>query len=168
MDIISLSDIGCTDELPETTGTIAGNSKQKATYVLEKFGVDCIADDSGLEVEALNGAPGVDSAFYAGPEKNFAKNCELLLTNLKGVNNRNARFVTIITLARPNSTIQFEGVVNGVITDQPKGDQGFGYDPIFLPSGFDKTLAQMSLAEKNAISHRGKAVQALVRFLSGQ
>ncbi|MBS1558967.1 MAG: RdgB/HAM1 family non-canonical purine NTP pyrophosphatase [Bacteroidetes bacterium] len=164
--LLSLAEIGCTEELPETTGTIAGNSHQKAEYVFAKYGVACFADDSGLEVEALQGAPGVDSAFYAGPQKSDQDNVALLLHNLKGVANRSARFITVITLVSAAQKIwQFEGILKGEITDRPRGVNGFGYDPVFLPAGATQTLAEMDLAEKNSISHRAQAMKQFLSFL---
>ena len=163
--ILDLDDIGCTEELPETTGTIHGNSKQKAVYVNRKFGVDCFADDSGLEVAELNQAPGVDSAIYAGSQRSHTDNLNLLLKNLAGINKREARFITVITLILAGKTFQFEGVLSGTITGEPRGLGGFGYDPVFIPNGLTKTLAELTLEEKNAISHRAKAVKHLVEFL---
>ncbi|MBS1491827.1 MAG: RdgB/HAM1 family non-canonical purine NTP pyrophosphatase [Bacteroidetes bacterium] len=161
-----LAEIGCTEELPETTGTIAGNSRQKAEYVFAKYGAACFADDSGLEVEALQGAPGVDSAFYAGPQKSYQDNVALLLHNLTGVTNRSARFITIITfITEARKVWQFEGILKGEITDSPRGVKGFGYDPVFLPAGSARTLAEMELTEKNTISHRAKAMELFLSFL---
>jgi len=165
IELVSLKEIGCTEELAETTGTIAGNSKQKAQYVFENYHVNCFADDSGLEVEALHGEPGVDSAYYAGLQRNHNDNINLLLKNMDGVTNRNARFVTIITLFIDNQPYQFEGEVKGKILTERKGMGGFGYDPVFLPDGFSKTLAEMAMQEKNKISHRARAVEKLVTFL---
>jgi XTP/dITP diphosphohydrolase len=163
--ILSLRNIGCFEELPETTGTIEGNSNQKAQYVFSKYKIDCFADDSGLEVPALNNAPGVDSAIYAGPQRNHDDNIELLLKNLHGYTNRTARFITIISLITSGQCFQFEGILSGRILEEKHGDGGFGYDPVFLPDGFDRTLAQMTMEEKNRISHRAKAVEKLVAFL---
>jgi XTP/dITP diphosphohydrolase len=147
----TLRDIGCTDELPETSGTIPGNSRQKAEYVWTHFGESCFADDSGLEVEALNGEPGVDSAFYSG-SRDAALNIQKLLSNMAGKPSRKARFITVFTLLLHGVEHQFEGIVEGEIIDAPQGAGGFGYDPVFRPEGYDKTFAQMSSDEKNAIS----------------
>ncbi|MBS1487585.1 MAG: RdgB/HAM1 family non-canonical purine NTP pyrophosphatase [Bacteroidetes bacterium] len=166
--ILSLAEIGCHEELPETTGTIAGNSRQKAEYVFSRYGITCFADDSGLQVNALQGAPGVDSAFYAGPQKNDQDNVALLLRNMQHVADRSANFITIITLVKgTNDVSQFEGILNGEITRQTCGTNGFGYDPVFRPAGLSINLAEMSREEKNKISHRAKAVEKLVRFLIG-
>ncbi|WP_080237165.1 RdgB/HAM1 family non-canonical purine NTP pyrophosphatase [Spirosoma rigui] len=163
----TLSDIGCTDELPETSGTIPGNSRQKAEYVWTHFGVSCFADDSGLEVDALNGEPGVDSAHYSGT-RDHARNIETLLTNLSGQTNRRARFVTVFTLILHGVEHQFEGTVDGQILTEVRGAGGFGYDPIFQPDGHDRTFAEMSSAEKNGISHRSRALSKMVAYLSEQ
>lgn len=159
-----LADIGCTAELPETTGTIEGNSAQKARYVYNFFGVDCFAEDTGLEVDALGGEPGVDSAFYAGPERDNAKNIAKLLQNLTAEMSRKAHFKTVITLIFKGKEMQFTGILEGEIAVSPKGSGGFGYDPVFqLPDG--RSLAELSVAEKGRISHRGKATAALVSYL---
>jgi XTP/dITP diphosphohydrolase len=163
--ILSLEDIGCFEELPETQSTIKGNSKQKADYVLKKFGVRCFADDTGLEVDALLGAPGVYSARYAGDHKNSEDNINLLLKNLEEATNRQARFRTVITLVGFGAPLFFEGIVEGEIINQRRGTMGFGYDPVFVPSGYNKTLAEMTLEEKNKLSHRALAIQQLVVFL---
>jgi len=163
--LAGLEEIGCKDELPEEQPTLEGNSFQKAEYVYKNFGVSCFADDTGLEVEALNGAPGVISARYAGEQRNAADNMKLLLKNLSDSQNRKARFRTVITLITPALTRQFEGIVTGQIIKEYRGSGGFGYDPIFLPDGFNKTLAEMSMEEKNAISHRARAVNKLIEFL---
>jgi len=166
IEILSLQDIGCHEELPETTSTLEGNSLQKARYVFDHYGYPCFADDTGLEVFALNGAPGVDSAHYAGPQRSHADNIELLLSNLEGQLHRGARFRTIITLVDEQGTTHtFEGIVEGEITTHKMGTGGFGYDPVFRPVGFDHTFAQMSMDEKNMLSHRGRAVSQLVDFL---
>lgn len=164
-EIISLDDIQCNDELPETTGTIEGNSAQKAQYIWDHFQVNCFADDSGLEVEALDGAPGVDSAMYAGKHGDSEANIALLLKNLTGEENRKAQFKTVITLVIDGIQHQFEGVAIGTILPDTKGNKGFGYDPVFLPEGYEKTFAEMSLEQKNDISHRSKAFVKLVDFL---
>lgn len=163
--LAGLAEIGCEDELPEEQPTLEGNSFQKAEYVYKNFGVACFADDTGLEVEALQGAPGVISARYAGEQRSAEDNMELLLKNLSGSANRAARFRTVITLITPAFTKQFEGMVTGQIIPEGRGTGGFGYDPIFLPDGYTKTLAEMSMEEKNAISHRARAVSKLVEFL---
>jgi len=165
--LAGLAEIGCKDELPEEQPTLEGNSFQKAEYVYKNFGVSCFADDTGLEVEALNGAPGVISARYAGDQRNAADNMKLLLKNLSDSQNRKARFRTVITLITPALTRQFEGIVTGQIINEYRGSGGFGYDPIFLPDGYNKTLAEMSMEEKNTISHRARAVNKLVEFLKG-
>jgi len=168
IQILSLQDIGCHEELPETTHTIAGNSLQKARYVFDHYGYPCFADDTGLEVHALNGAPGVDSAHYAGPQRSAADNIGLLLSNLEGQLHRGARFRTVITLVDEQGAAHtFEGVVEGEITTEKMGTEGFGYDPVFRPVGFDRTFAQMTMEEKNALSHRGRAIVKLVDFLTG-
>ena len=164
--IVSLKEIGCHEELAETTGTIAGNSRQKAEYIFKNYRVSCFADDSGLEVESLNGAPGVDSAIYAGPQRSHEDNIQLLLKNMVGITNRSARFVTVITLFLDGKFFQFDGEVKGRILLEKKGAEGFGYDPIFLPDGFSKTLAEMSMEEKNKISHRATAIEKLVKFIN--
>ncbi len=167
MQIQSLQDIGCTVEIPETGNTLQANSLEKATYIKEHFAINCFADDTGLEVEELDGVPGVFSARYAGEPVNSINNMELLLKNLEGVTNRKARFKTVITLLiDSNDPVFFEGVVEGQISIEPDGSTGFGYDPIFIPNGFSCTFAQMIPEEKNSISHRGKAVQKLVDFLN--
>jgi XTP/dITP diphosphohydrolase len=163
-----LSDIGCVDELAEDRDTIEGNSLQKAQYVFDHYHVHCFADDTGLEVEALQGAPGVYSARYAGEQRIADDNIKLLLQNLQGQSNLKARFRTVITLITTSGTHQFEGILSGEITFDKRGTQGFGYDPVFVPEGYTKTLAQLDLAEKNTISHRARAVQKLVLFLKEQ
>jgi XTP/dITP diphosphohydrolase len=163
--IVSLEDIGCKEELAEDQDTLEGNSLQKAEYVFKKYGVPCFADDSGLEVEALGGAPGVYSARYAGPQRSHDDNMTLLIRNLEGKANRNAQFRAVITLLSKQGQQQFEGILKGTIQLARKGSGGFGYDPIFIPLGFSKTLAEMSMEEKNKISHRAMAVQKLVEFL---
>jgi XTP/dITP diphosphohydrolase len=167
-DIISLDDIQCNNELPETTGTIEGNSAQKAQYVWDHFQVNCFADDSGLEVEALNGEPGVDSAMYAGKHGDSEANIALLLKNLTGETNRKAQFKTVITVVLDGVQHQFTGIATGTILPDTRGNKGFGYDPVFLPEGYDKTFAEMSLEQKNDISHRSKAFVKLVDFLQNK
>ncbi|MBC8153718.1 MAG: RdgB/HAM1 family non-canonical purine NTP pyrophosphatase [Bacteroidetes bacterium] len=163
----TLADIGCVDELPETSGTIAGNSRQKADYVYVNVGVSCFADDSGLEVDALDGLPGVDTAFYSG-SRDAGQNIALLLKNLDGQPDRKARFITVITLVLNGVEHQFEGTVDGTIVEEPRGEGGFGYDPIFQPAGYDRTFAEMSLTEKNTISHRARAMAKLTAYLKAQ
>ncbi|HLZ17466.1 MAG TPA: RdgB/HAM1 family non-canonical purine NTP pyrophosphatase [Cyclobacteriaceae bacterium] len=166
--IVSLYDIGCQEELPETTGTIPGNSLQKAEYIHQKFNVDCFADDSGLEVFALNNAPGVDSATYAGPQRSHEDNIQLLLRNLEAIDQREAQFITVITLIHRERRSQFEGVLRGKIIREKRGSGGFGYDPVFVPEGFGITLAEMTLPEKNKISHRAQALGKLADFLKSR
>lgn len=163
--LLSLKDVGCEEELPENQKTLEGNSLQKAEYVCQNYNVDCFADDTGLEVIALDGEPGVYSARYAGEERDSVKNMMLLLKNLEDKENRKAQFRTVISLCINGKMKQFEGVVKGTIATEFKGDKGFGYDPIFIPDGYETTFAEMSLAEKNKISHRGIAVQKLVDYL---
>ena len=163
--LLSLDDIGCFEEIPETKGTIEGNSLDKAKYVFMKYHTPCFADDTGLEVNALNREPGVHSARYAGSQKNSEDNITLLLKKLKAIQDRSARFRTVITLFLDKDYKQFEGIVYGKIIDQKRGKKGFGYDPVFIPDGFDKTFAQLSLQEKNSISHRGIAFRKLVHYL---
>lgn len=163
--ILSLKDIGCTEELPETHDTLEENSKEKAEYVWNNYGISCFADDSGLEVKALGGEPGVYSAMYAGPECLAKNNIELLLKNLLNNTDRAAIFRTVITLILEGEIYQFEGTVEGNITYGLEGSDGFGYDPVFMPRGYTKTFAMMKVAEKNQISHRGKAVNKLAAFL---
>lgn len=165
MEILSLADIGCHDEIPETADTIEGNALIKARWVKERYGYDCFADDTGLMVDALGGAPGVYSARYAGEKCIAADNVALLLDNLRGVSERTARFVTVIALVMNGSEHLFHGSVEGVITSGCRGNSGFGYDPVFLPDGFSKTFAEMTDDEKNAISHRGRATKELLKFL---
>lgn len=166
IQIISLERIGCLEDIPETANTIEGNAIQKANYVTEKYGYDCFADDTGLEVEALHGEPGVDSAHYAGQQRNAADNMDKLLKNLDNQSNRNAQFKTVIALNLNGKQHLFTGIVHGKITFEKIGYQGFGYDPIFQPDGFSETFAQLSLEQKGQISHRGKATKQLIDFLS--
>lgn len=161
----TLKEIGCEIDLPETRDTFQGNSSQKAEYVWAHYGIDCIADDSGLEVEALNGEPGVFSARYAGSHGNHEANIQKLLANLEGIENRAAQFRSVITLIRNGEINQFEGIIKGEIIHEKRGNQGFGYDPIFVPEGYETTFAEMTMEEKNPISHRGLAVKQLVEFL---
>ena len=165
VEILSLKDIGCNEELPETQETLEGNALQKASYVADKYGVNCFADDTGLEVESLNGAPGVYSARYAGVECKAEDNMAKVLSELDGKENRTAKFRTIVALILNGEEHSFEGKIDGSITRSKSGSDGFGYDPIFQPNGFDTTFSEMSMSQKNAISHRGKAVAELVAFL---
>jgi len=166
--LVGLADVGCNEELAEDQTTLEGNSLQKAEYVFRKSGTSCFADDTGLEVEVLNNEPGVFSARYAGEQRSAEDNMNLLLKNLSGKENRNARFRTVITLITPEGIRQFEGEVHGKIIDEKRGTEGFGYDPIFLPDGFSKTLAEMTLEEKSAISHRARAFKKLIAYLKGR
>jgi len=165
-ELKGLKDLNFTEDIPETSNTFEGNAKQKASYIYSKFNVNCFADDSGLEVDYLNGAPGVYSARFAGEEKDDAKNNSLLLEKLNGISNRKARFKTVICLILEGKEYFYEGFVEGVITDNYKGDGGFGYDPIFIPNGYDRTFAEMTLEEKNQLSHRAIAVQKMIDFLN--
>jgi XTP/dITP diphosphohydrolase len=164
--ILSLSDIGCNEDIPETANTIEGNAIQKANYVIEKYGYNCFADDTGLEVETLQNEPGVYSARYAGPQRNADDNMQKLLHKLENQPNRNAQFKTVICLCLTGKKHLFEGVIKGEITKEKIGKEGFGYDPIFKPLGYDETFAQMPLALKAKISHRGLAVEKLIDFLT--
>lgn len=161
-----LCDIGCIEDIPETADTLEGNAAIKARYVKEHYGYDCFADDTGLEVTALGGAPGVYSARYAGPGHDSAANVALLLENMKNENDRTARFRTVIALTEGDGIKEFEGIVNGRIIESLRGDGGFGYDPVFVPDGYDMTFAELSAEEKNSISHRGRAVAALLQYLT--
>ena len=163
--LVTLRECGITEDIPETADTLEGNALQKARYVYEKTGLDCFADDTGLEVDALGGAPGVHSARYATDGHDFAANNRLLLKNLEGVPDRTARFRTVIALILDGVEYTFEGRVEGTIATAESGSEGFGYDPLFVPSGEIITFAQMSAEAKNAISHRGRAVAKLVNFL---
>lgn len=165
-EILSLRDINCDVDIPETASTLEGNAEIKVRYIKEHFGYDCFADDTGLEVDALNGAPGVFSARYAGPEHDSLKNMNLLLKNMSDKTDRKARFRTVITLLIDNQLTLMDGVVEGEITLQPQGDNGFGYDPIFSPEGFDVTFAQMDSSIKNKISHRARATEKLIEYLN--
>ena len=168
IQILSLEDIGCTEDIPETADTIEGNAILKANYVTQKYGYDCFADDSGLEVAALNGEPGVFSARYAGEPKNDENNIDKLLANLKDVKNKKANFKTIICLNLKGEQHLFTGIINGQIIEERIGNNGFGYDPIFVADGYQKTFAELTLEEKARISHRGIAVKELITFLQKQ
>jgi XTP/dITP diphosphohydrolase len=164
----TLADIGCSEEIPEPFATIAENSRAKAQYIWEQYRIPTFADDSGLEVTALGGQPGVDSAHYAGPQRSHADNIALLLKNLDGQPDRSARFVTIITLVMNGEYWQFEGSIAGTILSEKRGEGGFGYDPVFVPEGETRTFAEMSLAEKSSMSHRARAFTKLAEFLQSR
>ena len=166
IQLLSLKDINCLEDIPETNPTLEGNASQKAFYVYNNYAYNCFADDTGLEIEVLNGAPGVYSARYAGVEKNGEANMQKILHEMSEIKNRKARFRTIISLVINGKENLFEGIVDGKILNEKRGGQGFGYDPIFLPDGFSKSFAEMDLSEKNKISHRARAVQKLVAFLN--
>ncbi|MBN3520796.1 non-canonical purine NTP diphosphatase [Algoriphagus lutimaris] len=166
IEIVSLQEIGCQEELPETGDTLEHNAFQKAQYVKDHYGVDCFADDTGLEVDALEGEPGVYSGRYAGEPRSDERNIDLLLKNLGNSSTRTARFKTVIALLIGEEKYKFEGIAEGEILKERIGSGGFGYDPIFKPVGFSKTFAELSMEEKNAISHRGKAVRGLINFLN--
>ena len=166
MEILSLKDINCNEELPETNPTLHENALQKAKYVYQNYGFNCFADDTGLEIDALGGAPGVYSARYAGVECKAEDNMKKVLTKLENEENRNAKFRTVIALIIKGEENLFEGECNGEITKAKSGVEGFGYDPIFTPEGYEITFAEMSKTEKGVISHRGKAVEKLVGFLN--
>ncbi|MCH2197064.1 non-canonical purine NTP diphosphatase [Kordia sp.] len=164
--VLSLKDINCEDDIPETQPTIEGNAIQKAQYVKEHYGYDCFADDTGLEVHALSGEPGVFSARYAGPRRNADDNMNKLLNNLQNKEDRSAQFKTVVALILNGEQHTFTGICEGTIIKEKRGDKGFGYDPIFMADGFSETFAQISLEEKNRVGHRGKAVQKLIGFLN--
>ena len=166
IEVLSLKDIGCSEDIEETESTLEGNAKLKADYITEKYGFDCFADDTGLEVEALDGKPGVYSARYAGAHGNAEKNMEKLLNELQNKSNRKAKFRTIIALNLRNKQYLFEGICDGKILNKKTGIKGFGYDPIFKPNNASCSFAEMSSEEKNIISHRGIAIQELVQFLN--
>jgi len=163
--LLCLKDIGCIEEIPEEQPTLEGNASQKAFFVYNKFGYNCFADDTGLEIEALHGEPGVYSARYAGEEKSAEANMNKVLDKLAKIKNRKARFRTVISLVIDGAENQFEGIVEGEILSEKRGALGFGYDPIFRANGFIKAFAEMDLGEKNKISHRGRAVEKLVEYL---
>ena len=166
IELLSLKVIGCFEDIPETQNTIEGNAIQKADYIKNHYGYDCFADDTGLEVDALYGAPGVHSAYYAGQPRNATDNMNKLLSELHDKPNRKAQFKTVIALHLYDELHTFTGICKGEITKEKKGNSGFGYDPIFKPSGYDYTFAEMDLSLKNKIGHRGKAVSKLVDFLA--
>ncbi|MGV8093654.1 MAG: non-canonical purine NTP diphosphatase [Mangrovibacterium sp.] len=165
IELLSLEDIGCLEDIPETDPTLEGNASLKAFYVYRNYGYNCFADDTGLEVEALNGDPGVLSARYAGESKDAEANMDKLLQQLNGVKDRKARFRTVISLVIDGDERRFEGIVDGNILEEKRGKEGFGYDPVFVPDGYSKTFAEMEIGEKNRISHRARAVQKLVDWL---
>ncbi|TKC61039.1 non-canonical purine NTP diphosphatase [Pedobacter hiemivivus] len=166
-NVLNLNDIGCTTDIPETGSTFAENATLKSSYVVEHYHIDCFADDSGLEVEALNQEPGIFSARYSGGRDDQA-NLTLVLQKMEGQTNRKARFRTVISLMREGENFLFEGIVNGTIRETPTGAQGFGYDPIFVPDGYDHSFAEMSMEQKNQISHRALAMKKLISFLKEQ
>jgi len=163
--ILGLKDIGCNEDIPETADTLEGNADIKSLFVYERYGRNCFADDTGLEVEALNGKPGVYSARYAGEEGDAGKNIARLLAEMKEVTERKARFRTVISLVIKGEIMHFEGIVEGSILHERRGEEGFGYDPVFLPHGYDQSFAEMDLELKNSISHRGRATRKLIDYL---
>lgn len=162
-EVLGLKGIGCNEDIPETAETLEGNALIKARYIKEKYGFDCFADDTGLEIEALNNAPGVYSARYAGEDKSPEANMEKVLREMSGSANRKARFRTVIAYVTDGAETLFEGIVNGLILEERRGAQGFGYDPIFMPEGFDISFAEMDAAQKNRISHRGEATRKFIQ-----
>ena len=165
--VLNLSDIGCTVDIPETGDTFEENAFLKSSYVVKNYQLDCFADDSGLEIEALNNEPGIYSARYSG-KKDDQVNLKLVLQKMEGLSNRKARFKTVISLIQGEKNYFFEGVINGHILENPVGDQGFGYDPIFVPEGYEQSFAQMNMEQKNQISHRAIAMRKLIAFLKEQ
>lgn len=166
-EVLNLKDIGCTVDIPETADSFIGNAELKSSYVAENFHLDCFADDSGLEVEALNNEPGIYSARYAG-EHDDAANLQLVLQKMEGVENRNAQFRTVVSLVQGDKKFIFEGIVKGILRTAPTGKSGFGYDPIFQPEGYQQTFAEMTMEQKNQISHRAIAMRKLISFLKEQ
>ena len=164
-EIISLAELNCFDDIPETADTLNGNALLKAQYIFDKFQLNCFADDTGLEVDALNGAPGVYSARYAGEDNNAKNNMQKLLLNLAGETKRDAHFRTVIALIEDGEVRYFEGKIEGKIATEPKGETGFGYDPVFIPNGYSQSFAELGTSEKNKISHRALAVQKLADYL---
>lgn len=164
--LVSLAELGFTGEIPEQEETIEGNAAQKARYIYDRYGISCFADDTGLEIDALNGEPGVYSARYAGENCSFEDNMNKVLDAMKGMENRSARFRTVIALVENGKLTTFQGEIRGAITREKHGLQGFGYDPVFQPEGFDRTFAEMSMTEKNRISHRSIAVRKLIDYLT--
>ena len=167
LELLSMKDINCHADIPETADTLEGNARQKAMYIYENYGMDCFADDTGLEVDALNGAPGVFSARYAGDGHDSEANMQKLLKELEGKENRKAQFRTAICLIMEGKEYLFEGIVKGAIIEEKRGGAGFGYDPIFVPEGYDQTFAELGNDIKNTISHRARAVEKLCKFLKG-
>ena len=165
INVLSLNDIDCNEDIPETGSTLEANALQKSEYIYNRYRVSCFADDTGLEIDALNGEPGVYSARYAGEEKDAEANMQKVLEKLMEQTNRNAKFRTVISLILDGVEYQFEGVVDGHILEERSGKQGFGYDPIFQPDGFEESFAEMDMALKNTISHRGRAIAKLIEFL---
>ncbi len=168
IELITLDEIQCFEEIPETAATLEGNAKMKAAYVVEQFNMNCFADDTGLEIEALNNEPGVYSARYAGEDRDPKKNMALVLEKLRDKSNRKARFRTVISLYWEGEFHEFEGIVEGKITTEKSGAKGFGYDPIFKPENSEKTFAEMDLTEKNTMSHRARAFEKMVAFLNAE
>ncbi|MCE1154626.1 MAG: non-canonical purine NTP diphosphatase [Bacteroidales bacterium] len=165
LEILSLKEINCFDDIPETADTLEGNALLKAQHIFENYGYDCFADDTGLEVEALDGRPGVYSARYAGEDQNAARNMEKLLGELDGKLNRRARFRTVVALIEGAKVSYFEGKIEGTIIEQKRGSAGFGYDPVFVPDGYSQTFAELCIEIKNKISHRALAIQELIQYL---
>jgi XTP/dITP diphosphohydrolase len=163
--LLSPESIGCLEDIPENQPSLEGNALEKARYIFQNYNLSCFADDTGLEIEALDGRPGVLSARYAGPTKDPVKNMEKVLIELHGISNRKARFRTIIALILEGKEYCFEGIINGIILESARGIKGFGYDPIFSPLGYNSTFAEMNIVEKNKISHRAMAINKLVSFL---
>ncbi|MCX6184410.1 MAG: non-canonical purine NTP diphosphatase [Flavobacterium sp.] len=168
IELVGLTDIGCTEDIPETADTLEGNAILKANYVTEKYRLNCFADDTGLEINALHGEPGVYSARYAGEQKNAEENMNKVLENLRESIDRSAQFKTVIALNLDGQQLLFTGLVKGQITTEKKGTNGFGYDPIFQAEGHDKTFAELTAFEKASCSHRARAVQQLIKFLTAQ
>ena len=166
--ILSLKDIGCFDDIPETADTLEGNALLKAKYVKQKYGFDCFADDTGLEIKALNNAPGVYSARYAGEAKDSKANIRKALSELQNKTDRSARFRTVIALILSEEEYLFEGIVEGIIIDEERGETGFGYDPVFVPQGYKETFAELGAEAKNTISHRAEAVKKLKQFIDAK
>ncbi|MCD4794121.1 MAG: non-canonical purine NTP diphosphatase [Bacteroidales bacterium] len=167
-EILNLKDINCVEDIPETQDTIEGNASQKAFYIYENYKTNCFADDTGLEIDVLNGEPGVYSARYAGEGCSFDDNIEKVLKKLTGVSNRKAQFKTVISLVIDGKEYQFKGIIEGTLLKERRGTSGFGYDPVFLPKGYNKTFAELSSEEKNKISHRGRASRKLAEFLKNR
>lgn len=166
-ELLTLKDLDLKEDIPETAPNLEGNAVLKAKYIVDRFGIDCFADDTGLEVYSLNNEPGVYSARYAGEQKNSEDNMNLLLSRLTNIDDRSARFRTVIALHLNSELHTFEGIVEGEIINEKRGDKGFGYDPIFVPEGFNKTFAEMSMEEKNKVSHRARAFSKMYEFLKG-